>query len=123
MDQFVSGHWSIQEHQLSINLRELLAICLGLYHFRVRLLGLMIGVYSNNTKVLVYLHRHGGTSSPTLIEEAQVILRWAESLHISLVLQFIMGTRNVVADSLSHRQQIFGSEWTLVQDVVLELQA
>ena len=122
-DQFVLGLWSSHECQLYINVRELWAICFGLYHFRYRLLGMTIGVYSDNTTALAYLRRHGGTSSPALNEEAQLLLRWAESLRISLVPQFIMGARNVVVDSLSHRQQVLSSEWTLDQDVVTELQA
>ena len=35
---------------------------------------------------------------------------------------FIMGSRNVVADSLSLQDQTFGSEWTLAQEVVSDLQ-
>ena len=33
-DSFVSVHWSIEERSLSINLRELRAIRLGLQYFR-----------------------------------------------------------------------------------------
>ena len=36
--------------------------------------------------------------------------------------QLIMGAKNVLADSLSHHQQVLGAEWTLAQDVVDELQ-
>ena len=122
-DQFILGLWSSCKHQLSINLRELWAIRLGPYHFWSCLLGMTIGVYSNNTTALVYLQHQGGTFSPALNEEAQLLLPWAESLQISLVPQFIKGTRNVVADSLSCRQQVLGSKWTLAQDVVIELQA
>ena len=39
-----------------------------------------------------------------------------------MVPQFIMGTQNMVADSLSHCQQVLGSERTLAQDVVNDLQ-
>ena len=119
-DQFVLGLWSTHKLQLLINLRELRAIRLGLYHFRSCLLDLMIGVYSDNTMALAYLRRQGGTFSPALNEGVQLLLCWAESRQISRVPQFIMGTRNVVADSLSRRQQVLGSEWTLAQDVVPE---
>ena len=114
-DQFFSGLWSSRERQLSINLWELWIIRLSLYHFRSRLLGMMIGVYLDSTTALAYLRRQGGTFSLALNEEAQLLLCCAESLQISLVPQFIMGTRNFVADSLSRRQQVLGSEWTVLR--------
>ena len=39
LDGFVSGHWSLEEQGLSINLRELQAIRLGLQHFCQALMG------------------------------------------------------------------------------------
>ena len=48
---------------------------------------------------------------------AQLLLRWTESLNICLVPQFIMGARNVAANSLSRRHQVVASEWTLAQMV------
>ena len=80
------------------------------------------GVFADNTTALAYLRRQGGTFSPALNREAQLLLRWAESLQIRLVPQFIMGSRNVVVDSLSRWDQNIGSEWTLAQEVVLALQ-
>ena len=61
VDKFVSVLWSASERLLSINLRELLAICLCLFHFRFCVRGQTVGVYSNNTSVLSYL-RHQGVS-------------------------------------------------------------
>ena len=58
----------------------------------------------------------GGMLSPALN-----LLSWAVSQGISIVPQFIMMSRNVVADSLSRQDQVIGSEWTLVQEVVDEL--
>ena len=55
--------------------------------------------------------------------EVQLLLRWEESMDISRVPQFIMGVRNVVADSLSHDHQVLGSEWTLALEAVDELTA
>ena len=40
---------------------------------------------------------------------------------MSLVPQFVKGSRNVVAGSLSRRNQVIGSEWTLTQEVVDDL--
>ena len=52
---------------------------------------------------------------------AQLLLRWTESMGITLLPQFIMGAKNVVANSLSHCHQVLGSEWTLAQEVVDDL--
>ena len=87
LNQFVSGRWSQVEREFSINLRELCIICLGLLHFHHSLLGQSVGVFSNNTTALSY----GGTFLAALNHKAQLLLRWAESLGITLVPQFIMG--------------------------------
>ena len=60
----------------------------------------------------------GGISKP-LNSEAQVLLRWSESLNVTLLPQFVMGSHNVIADSLSHKNQVIGSKWTLVQEVTM----
>ena len=49
--------------------------------------------------------------------EAQAILRWAEERGVSLIPQFILGSQNTVADSLSRQNQVLFSEWTLSQEV------
>ena len=50
-------------------------------------------------------------------QKEQMILWWVER-QFTFFPQFIMGTANMVANSLSRGQQVLGSEWTLVQDVV-----
>ena len=40
---------------------------------------------------------------------------------ITLLPQFILGSKNVVVDSLSRRCQVLGSEWALAQEVVDDL--
>ena len=108
------------ERSLSINLREHREIRLGLLHFGPSLRGLTVGVFKDNTTALSYVKRQGGTFSVALNREAQ-LLHWVESLDLCLVPQFIVETQNVVADSLSRRRQVLGSEWTLAQEVVNEL--
>ena len=120
--QLVSGLWSLEERSLSINLRELRAIRLGLHHFRDQIQGLTVAMYCDNTTAVAYLRNQGGTVSDSLNQEAQAILRWAEEMKLTLVPQFIIGKDNVIADSLSRRNQIIGSEWSLHPEVFLELQ-
>ena len=89
LDRFVSSQWSPEEVHLSINLRELRAIRLGLCHFTPSLKGRTVGVFTDNTMALAYLHCQGGTFLPAHNEDAELLLCWAESLQIRLVPQFI----------------------------------
>ena len=70
---------------------------------------------------IVYLRKEGGTRSPFLNSLTQGILRWSESLHIRLALQFIPGSRTVLADALSCPHQLPSSEWSFNLEVFLSL--
>ena len=59
---------------------------------------------------MAYCRNAGGTRSPALNSIAQRILQFLELHHVHLAPQFIMGSRNVLADSLSRPNQIQGSE-------------
>ena len=115
--EIASGLWSQGEEELPINWRELRAVFLALQRFQVSLEDSTVALFVDNATAVSYLRKQGGTFSPALNQEAQRILRWAESHRIRLVPQFILGKDNVVADSLSRKDQIIGSEWTLHQSV------
>ena len=72
-----------------------------------------VSLFADNTTALAYLRNQGGTHSSLLNSVAQAILRICESHQIRLVPQFIPGRLYVLADSLSRRLQVLGSEWTL----------
>ena len=116
-----AGIWNPDEAQVSINLRELRAIRLGLEEFQQQFQGRNVGILSDNSTALAYLRKEGGTRSALLNKEAQRILQWAEDHNVTLFPQFIPGKRNIVADSLSRPNEIIASEWTLHQEVVDEL--
>ena len=120
-DQAVSGRWSPVESQSPINHGELLAIFYALQHFLPLVRNAAEAVYADNTTALAYLRHQGGTRSATLIQTAQVLLRWAEANSITPLHQFIMGPNNVLADVLSRPHQILGSEWTLKLSVFNQL--
>ena len=65
------------------------------------LVGRNVSVFCDNSTAVSYLCKEGGTRSPFLNSLTQGILRWTESLSIRLVPQFIPGSLNVLADSLS----------------------
>ena len=104
-----------------INMRELLAVQLGLQAFKLLLVGMSVALFFDNTTTVAYLRPSGGTFSATLNATAREILLWAENRRIRLLPQFIMGSSNVTADALSRPNQVIGSEWTLHQEVVDQL--
>ena len=117
----LSGLWLPHQNALSINMRELLAVQLGLQAFEHLIVGMSVALFCDNTTTVAYLRRSGGTFSSTLNSTAREVLLWAENRHICLLPQFIMGSSKVNADALSRLNQVIGSEWTLHQEVVDQL--
>ena len=120
-DNQTSGTWSREEARLSINMRELMAVQLGLQQFEHLLLGKTVAIFCDNVTAVAYLRRQGGTFSRPLFNKARDILLWVESRHIVLLPQYIAGSENTTADLLSRPNQVVGSEWTLHQEVVNQL--
>ena len=120
-EHHASGLWLPHQKALSINMRELLAVQLGLQAFEHLIVGMSVALFCDNTTTVAYLRRSGGTFSSTLNSTAREVLLWAESRRIRLLPQFIMGLSNVTADALSRPNQVIGSEWTLHQEVVDQL--
>ena len=120
-EHHASGLWLPHQKALSINMRELLAVQLGLQAFEHLIVGMSVALFCDNTTTVAYLRRSGGTFSSTLNSTAREVLLWVDSRHIRLLPQFIMGSSNVTADALSRPNQVIGSEWTLHQEVVDQL--
>ena len=120
-DTHLSGSWSHLYSRFSINHRELLAVLFAVRGFLPSLRGRVVAVFSDNTTALACLKKQGGTGSSTLNAVAQTVLHLCESSYIQLLPQFIPGRLNVLADSLSRRTQIIGSEWTLCSEAFCQL--
>ena len=112
-DNHISGSWSLTCSQFSINHWELLAVLYGVQGFLPLLRNRSISLFADNTTALAYLRNQGGTHSSLLNSVAQAILHLCEAHRVGLVPQFIPGHLNVLADTLSRRSQVLGSEWTL----------
>ena len=117
----VSGVWTPSQRELSINLREMMAVQKGLFEFSSLLRGKTIALFCDNVTTVAYLRRLGGTRSQVLFLKAREILLWVESMKITLLPQFIQGSLNTRADLLSRPNLVIGSEWTLHQEVVQDL--
>ena len=117
----VSGVWTPSQRELSINLREMMAVQNGLLQFSSLLRGKTIALFCDNVTTVAYLRRSGGTRSQVLFLKAREILLWVESMQITILPQFIQGSLNTRADLLSRPNLVIGSEWTLHQEVVQDL--
>ena len=120
-EQQVSGVWTPSQKQMSINLREMMAVQNGLLGFSQFLRGKTIPLFCDNVTTVAYLRRSGGTRSKVLFLKAREILLWVESMQITILPQFIQGSLNTRADLLSRPNLVIGSEWTLHQQVVQDL--
>ena len=117
----MSEVWTPSQRELSINLREMMAVQKGLIEFSSLLRGKTIALFCDNVTTVAYLRRLGGTRSQVLFLKAREILLWVESMKITLLPQFIQGSLNTRADLLSRPNLVIGSEWTLHQEVVQDL--
>ena len=109
-DDHLSGSWPPHCSVYLINHRELLAVLYGVQGFLPLLRDQSVSLFADNTTALSYLRNQGGTHSSMLNSVAQAVLRLCETNYIRLLPQFISGKLNVLADSLSHRSQVLGSE-------------
>ena len=66
LDQHVSGVWSDQEKLLHINHLEMKALFLGLQAFREDVIGHDVTAMCDNSTVVAYVNKQGGTVSRAL---------------------------------------------------------
>ena len=60
-EHHASGVWLPHQKALSINMRELLAVQLGLQAFEHLIVGMSVALFCDNTTTVAYLRRSGGT--------------------------------------------------------------
>ena len=121
LDQHVSGVWSDQEKLLHINLLEMKALLLGLQSFREDVISHHVTEMCDNSTVVAYVNKQGGMVSRALCLLASRLLRWTESLYIHHEARYLPGQANVLADLLSRRGQVVGTEWSLHPQVARSL--
>ena len=121
LDQHVSGVWPDQEKLLHSNLLEMKALFLGLKAFREDVIGHHVTAMCDNSTVVAYVNKQGGTVSRALCLLASRLLRWTESFDIHLDARYLPGHANVLADVLSRRGQVVGTEWSLHPQVARSL--
>ena len=121
LDQNVSGVWSAQEKLLHINLLEMMALFLGLQAFQEEVAGHHVTAMCDNSTVVAYVNKQGGTVSRSLCLLTSRLLIWTESFDVHLDARYLPGESNVLADVLSRRGQVVGTEWFLHPQVARAL--
>ena len=98
LDQNVSGVWSAQEKLLHINLLEMKALFLALQAFQEDVAGHHVTAMCDNSTVVAYVNKQGGTVSRPLCLLTSRLLRWTESFDVHLEARYLPGESNVLAD-------------------------
>ena len=113
----LSGLWSNKEAQLHINVLELKAVLLALKGFQEHLQGHRVLICSDNSTVISYLNKEGGTHSIEMCALIWRILAFTNSRRIQIRARHVPGSLNVIADSLSRRDKVIQTEWSLHQQI------
>ena len=109
-----SGLWSDQEKRLHINVLELKAVSLAFRSFKDQCQNQTALVAMDNSTVVAYLNKQGGTHSAEMCALLWNIMTWCHHYHIKLKARHIPGCLNVMADILSRSNQGHSTEWPLI---------
>ena len=120
LDRSVSGIWLSQESSLHISLLEMKALFLALQSF-VDATDHRVTAMCDNSSVVAYVNKQGGTVSDSLFSLTGQLLRWTESNNVHLEVRYLPGQSSVLADLLSRRNQVLGAEWSLHPQVARKL--
>ena len=99
------GLWSVPESKQHINYLELKAVFLALIEFRELCTDNIVLVATDNTTVVSYINKEGGTRSGPLCARLWRILTWCTRHQVTLRARHIPGRLNLVADKLSRLGQ------------------
>lgn len=108
-----SGVWSQSLSTWHINMLEMQAVWEALLHWEEKCSSQQVLVLSDNTTVVAYIQKSGGTKSVQLCMLAFQLLRWCAERGIRLRARHIPGRLNVLADALSRRGQMLHTEWSM----------
>ena len=111
------GRWTEDQSQLHINMLEMMAIRLALKQAITFIHHSCIMISTDNTTVVSYINKQGGTHSPNLCVEVWKILNWCLEQDIVIRVPHIPGRFNILADCLSRLDKPIKTEWALDQTV------
>ena len=111
------GRWTENQSQLHINMLEMMAIRLALKQAKTFIHHSCIMISTDNTTVVSYINKQGGTHSPNLCIRVWKILNWCLEQDIVTRVRHIPGKFNILADCLSRLDKPIKTEWALDQTV------
>ena len=111
------GVWTEDQSRLHINMLEIMAVSLSLTRAIPIVKNSTVLVSTDNTTVVAYLKRQGGTHSPDLCVEVWGILNMCLQNNIQLLVKHIPGKFNTLADRLSRIDKPVTTEWSLNQEI------
>ena len=115
------GLWSEQEKRLHLNVLELKAVSLALRQFKDKCQNQTVLVATDNSTVVAYINKQGGTHSAEMCALLWKIMTWCHHYHITLKARHIPGCLNVMADLLSRSHQVQSTEWSLHPQVFRQI--
>ena len=115
------GLWSLSEKHLLINLLEMKAVLLAMQFFKTDCRNNQVLIASDNTSVVAYINKQGGTKSAELCALMWRILTWCHLNNVTLRARHVPGSLNVIADGLSRRNQIQSTEWSLSPQIFKQI--
>ena len=107
------GTWTPREKGLHINHLEMLAVFRACKELRMQLQYRVTTAHIDNTTVVAYLKKEGGTHSWPLTLLTRQVLQWCDRHEIVLRPVHIAGVLNVRADALSRARVAQTNEWSI----------
>ena len=117
-DSKILATWTRSDSKLHINCLELKAVIFALQHWAPLLQGHQVMVATDNSTVVSYINKQGGTRSPTLLCLTVDLFLWLEAQNIIVRARHIPGCLNVIADHLSRPNQPISTEWSLHPEIM-----
>ncbi|XP_071138893.1 uncharacterized protein [Mytilus edulis] len=118
--QIVQGTWSEIQKTQHINCLELEAVLKTIQHFLPQLKGKNVLLRCDNSTVVQYINKQGGTKSIQLCKKTWDLLKLLIEHKIQIKAAHIAGKANVLADLLS-RTKIRHTEWSLQETVAQQI--
>ena len=115
------GLWSDREKRLHINVLELKAVSLALRDFKDQCQNQTVLVATDNSTVVAYINKQGGTHSAEMCVLLWKIMTWGHHYLITLKARHVLGCLNAMADLLSRSNQVQSTEWSLHPQVFKQI--
>ena len=111
------GRWTEDQSQLHISMLEMMAILLALKKAIKFIHHSCIMTSTDNTTVVSYINKQGGTRSPNQCIEVWEILHWCLEQDVMIKICHIPGKFNILADRLLRLDRPVKMEWASDQSI------